>query len=62
MDKTSSRDAIWLMHHNGRSISQISKELGLTPSFVRREILLRWAYDEHAPEGVKNGRDKHDRE
>lgn len=63
MDKeTSPRDVVWKQHHSGQSISQIAAQTGLLPSFVRREILLRWAYDERAPEGVNDGRDKHDRE
>lgn len=63
MDKgTGLREEVWRLHHSGRSISQIAAQTGLMPSFVRREILLRWAYDEGAPEGVNDGRDKHDRE
>lgn len=61
MDKgTGLREEVWRLHHSGQSISQIAAKTGLMPSFVRREILLRWAYDEGAPEGVNNGRDKHD--
>lgn len=63
MDKgTGLREEVWRLHHSGQSISQIAAKTGLMPSFVRREILLRWAYDEKAPEGVNDGRDKHDRE
>lgn len=61
-EETSPRDEVWKLHHSGKSISQIAAQTGLMPSFVRREILLRWAYDENAPEGVNDGRDKHDRE
>lgn len=61
-EETSPYDAVWKLHHSGQSISQIAAQTGLMPSFVRREILLRWAYDEKAPEGVNDGRDKHDRE
>lgn len=61
-EETSPRDEVWKLHHSGQSISQIAAKTGLMPSFVRREILLRWAYDEGVPEGVNNGRDKHDRE
>lgn len=61
-EETSPREAVWKLHHSGQSISQIAAQTGLMPSFVRREILLRWAYDEGAPEGVNDGRDKHDRE
>ena len=59
---TNQRDEVWKLHHSGLSISQIAAQTGLMPSFVRREILLRWAYDEKAPEGVNDGRDKHDSE
>lgn len=56
------RDAVWYMHHKGFSISQIVAATGKNEQFVRREILLRWAYDEKAPEGVNDGRDKHGHE
>ena len=64
MDKEqiTQRDAVWTLHHMGYSVSQIAERTGRTQKFVRREILLRWAYDDTAPEGVKDGRVKHDRE
>ena len=61
-EEISPHDVIWELHHSGQSISQIAAQTGLMPSFIRRVILLRWAYDYTAPEGVSDGRDKHDSE
>lgn len=59
-DKPTPRDLVWQLHHEGRPISRISRMTGFDPSFVRREILLRWALDENAPGRGDDGRDKHE--
>lgn len=54
------RDTVWILHHKGWTVSEISKETGYPVKLVKAEIKTRWAFDMEAPKGADIGRDKHE--